>query len=341
MLLIIEKPTQKNRKFEKPPFVSVLIALRNEEENVAALCDSLKQLSYAKSDFEILFGNDDSEDDTLNLLERNKPVNSTIYSYGKESTGKFGKQRILSYLSEKAKGEYLLFTDADMRFQSNWIQSMLTQMTDEKEIVVGLTRVSGNRRLGYLQNIDWLFNEWVIGWFSRIGIYLTGWGNNMLIAKSAYNEIGGYAGLDDSIVEDVDLLRRLRPLGGELKVNINSGAVATTQALLDVGSLLHQRKRWMRGLAGLNPLMLLAGMIKILFWPAFSFLALYNIVWCFVAFAVIGLKYFLFMQISKSTGSRISVIHLLLFEIYDFVFYLITFAFYLLPIQVVWKGRKY
>ncbi|MEP3388912.1 MAG: glycosyltransferase [Reichenbachiella sp.] len=327
----------RNANDSKHPFVSILISLRNEEDNVQTLCDSLGQLTYPN--FEILLGDDDSCDSTLKLLEKSKPENAQVFSY-KNEDGSFGKQKVLAQLVKKSKGDFLLFTDADMQFHPDWIQGMLSQVSEGQEIVVGLTKVSGNSWWSKMQNMDWLFNEWIIGWFARKGIGLTAWGNNLLISKSAYHEVGGYESLKQTIIEDVTLLRALAAKGGKLVVNCDPLAVASTKSD-SFYDYLNQRKRWMIGLLKINPLIIVGGLVKWLFWPALIFLALGNPLWIMAGITILGMKFHLMSKIGKVTNSHILPFSLLLFEIYDFVFYLLTFAFYLLPIKIDWKGRKY
>ncbi|MDW3210187.1 MAG: glycosyltransferase [Reichenbachiella sp.] len=337
IVLLSNREIGRNANDSKQPFVSILISLRNEEDNVQTLCDSLGQLTYPN--FEILLGDDDSDDSTLKWLEKCKPKNAQLFSYKNEDDS-FGKQKVLAHLAKKSKGDFLLFTDADMQFHPDWIQGMLSQVSEGQQIVVGLTKVSGNDWWSKMQNMDWLFNEWIIGWFAGKGIGLTAWGNNLLISKSAYHEVGGYESLKQTIIEDVTLLRALKGNGGKLTANCDPFAVATTKPVSFYG-YLNQRKRWMTGLLRMNPLAVIGGLIKWLFWPALIFLALGNPLWIMAGITILGLKFHLMSKIGKVTNSHILPFSLLLFEIYDFVFYLLTFAFYLLPIKIDWKGRKY
>lgn len=340
VILAFTKIKQDHSADASQPLVSILISLRNEETNAESLCNSLSQLLYPKSKFEILFGDDDSDDKTLAILQQHKPENAKVIHFGNDQTGSFGKQKVLVALSKQAKGDYFLFTDADMTFQAAWIQGMLKQ-SNEDRIVVGFTKVSGNNWFAALQNLDWLFNEWIIGVFSKLGFNLTAWGNNMLISKKTYEKIGGYESLNQTVVEDVALLRKLTLVGGKLAVNVNPTAVATTKPMSSWSGLLHQRKRWMAGLSGYWPLFIMAGLVKLLFWPATIILVIVNQLWISVFFVCLVLKWVVFVKIFKVTKSKFSIIQLLLFEIYDFVFYLFTFAFHLLPIRVDWKGRRY
>ncbi|UXX78891.1 glycosyltransferase [Reichenbachiella carrageenanivorans] len=323
------------------PFVSILIALRNEQNNVPALCQSLKSLTYPVGQFEILFGNDDSEDDTLEELKKHKPDQAKIFSYSNDDTGAYGKQRVLSALATQAKGTYVLFTDADMIFDPEWVQAMLIRADSKQALTVGLTKVDGEGWFAQMQNMDWLINECVLVFFSKLGVGLTAWGNNMLIAKSTYESIGGHSQLDPTIVEDVALLQRLKANGGQLVINTCPKAVASTKPELTWVALFHQRKRWMQGLSHASIWIWLAGFVKLLIWPSLLFLLLQSqVAWGLVAL-LLGSKYLVFNRITQLTKCHFSITHLLIFEIYELVFYFLTFAFYLFPTQIVWKGRKY
>lgn len=321
------------------PFVSIIIAIRNEEYHIKELCSSLSQLTYSKSNYEILLGDDESEDDTFALLEEFKPENAKVFSLRK-TDGSFGKQKVLIELANKAQGDFLLFSDADMQFNPDWIQGMLSGTSGAHEIAVGFTRVTGSDWFSRMQNIDWLFNEWVIGWFARVGVGLTAWGNNLMVSKSTYREVGGYESIEQSIVEDVALFRAIKAIKGRLVVNYNSSAVASTEPVTFY-NLLQQRKRWMKGLSGLNPLFVLGGIVKWLFWPTLLWLAFDNVNWMVVGLFVFAIKAVIMSRVNRLTNSPHSLVFLLLFEVYDFVFYLLTFAFYLLPVKLEWKGRIY
>ncbi|MBW8051052.1 MAG: glycosyltransferase, partial [Cytophagales bacterium] len=53
----------------KFPFVSILIAARNEQDNIIDCLSALEHLTWPKEKFEVLIGNDHSEDNTKTLVE--------------------------------------------------------------------------------------------------------------------------------------------------------------------------------------------------------------------------------------------------------------------------------
>jgi chlorobactene glucosyltransferase len=99
------------------PAVSVLIPARNEAENLPALLSDLKQLNYPN--FEVIVCNDHSDDDTEEVLKSAKAGFPQLSYFNNEilPDGWIGKNFACHQLAQKAKGEYLIFIDADVRLQ--------------------------------------------------------------------------------------------------------------------------------------------------------------------------------------------------------------------------------
>ncbi len=95
--------------------VSVLIPARNEERNIGRCLDSL--LAQTHANYEIIVLDDQSTDGTWSIIERcarEHPGRVTaIRGKPLPENGWHGKPHALHQLAELAKGEYLLFTDAD------------------------------------------------------------------------------------------------------------------------------------------------------------------------------------------------------------------------------------
>src|SRR4051812_39579343 len=54
----------------KSPLVSILVAARNEEDNILACLKAIDALSYPVHRLEVLIGNDESEDGTVELVQQ-------------------------------------------------------------------------------------------------------------------------------------------------------------------------------------------------------------------------------------------------------------------------------
>lgn len=116
------------------PKVSILIAARNEEKNIAEALQSVLQLDYP--DFEILIVNDRSTDRTGEILEKMARANSIIRPLHITALPKgwLGKNHALYRAAQAATGELLLFTDADIVMHPaalrNAVQYLLVQRLD-------------------------------------------------------------------------------------------------------------------------------------------------------------------------------------------------------------------
>jgi len=110
------------------PLVSVLIPARNEEKNIERCLNSLKNQHY--KNFEVLVLNDNSTDGTEKVLERIAAEDNRIKYYnGKPLPDDwYGKPFAIQQLSSYAKGDILIFTDADTVHNPSSISWAVTNM---------------------------------------------------------------------------------------------------------------------------------------------------------------------------------------------------------------------
>lgn len=105
------------------PKISILIAFRNEAENLPYLLKDLENQSFDKTKFEIIWINDHSSDDGQVFLEQYKSDLRMQVIHLKSSQK--GKKSALKQGWEVASGDIIVHTDADVRFGKNWLKSMV------------------------------------------------------------------------------------------------------------------------------------------------------------------------------------------------------------------------
>ena len=96
------------------PLVSIVVPARNEERNIAAGIRSLLKLEYANCELVVI--NDRSTDETgkvLDEISRENPRLKVVH-LSELPKGWLGKNHAMWYGAERAAGEWLLFTDADV-----------------------------------------------------------------------------------------------------------------------------------------------------------------------------------------------------------------------------------
>lgn len=123
---------------EHLPQVSVIICGRNEQDNIIQFLPRILAQDYPN--FEVIFVNDFSEDDTEWELKKLSETHShlKIVHIKEHIRLKHGKKFAVTLGIKAAAHEILIFTDADCQPQSElWLQEMASSFTADKEIVLG------------------------------------------------------------------------------------------------------------------------------------------------------------------------------------------------------------
>ncbi|WP_067149644.1 glycosyltransferase [Pseudotamlana agarivorans] len=193
--------------------VSVIICAKNEAENLKTFLPSICEQDYPN--FEIVLINDDSTDDTLDVIEALASQYSNIKIVNVKSIEAFwgNKKYALTLGIKAAKNECLLFSDADCKpVSTHWISEMSNHFSKEKSIVLGYG--------GYLKIKNSFLNKLIryetlitaVNYFSFAlsGIPYMGVGRNLAYTKEEFFNANGFinhikvrSGDDDLFVNQV------------------------------------------------------------------------------------------------------------------------------------------
>ncbi|WP_299227185.1 glycosyltransferase [uncultured Psychroserpens sp.] len=127
-----------SRPNSKKISVSVIICAKNEANNLNAFLPSIIAQKYP--DFEIVLINDNSNDNTLEVMKSfaEKHPNIKIVDVKPIETFWGNKKYALTLGIKAASNAFLLFTDADCKpVSKNWIYEMSSRFSNEKSIVIG------------------------------------------------------------------------------------------------------------------------------------------------------------------------------------------------------------
>lgn len=193
------------------PSVAVIVAARNEEENIGPLLNHLLQQNYPDDRLEIIIANDNSSDATGSVVERFSQNNPTIQHLFIHDTPTDWSPKMwaLSKAVQASTGEILVFTDADCMMGSEWIVAMIASF---KNVDIGMVagpsplEKKDSRLWNRMLLLDSIGQDAVAaGGFSR-GIPLTSSGRNRAIRRSAFDSINGYEELKFFFSGDDDLM---------------------------------------------------------------------------------------------------------------------------------------
>jgi len=118
-------------------FISIVIPLRNEYGNLPALFDSLGNQSYPPAFFEVIFIDDHSDDGSTDIVseECNHHPNYMLLKLGEDEAGK--KAAIAKGVS-RAKGSYILQTDGDVWFGSDYVREFALRIGEtDADLIAG------------------------------------------------------------------------------------------------------------------------------------------------------------------------------------------------------------
>lgn len=201
------------------PMVSVLVPARNEAAHIAACLQTLLDQDYPN--FEVLVLDDESEDDTPAILAELAAADGRLTSYqGKPlPAGWLGKSWACAQLADHARGDLLLFTDADTRHSPGTLTAAVNVAqqlgADLLAVWPRLEAVRLGERL-LVPLIPWsVFSILSIPLAHRLpyAALSAGIGQFLLFRRRAYREIGGHAAVRRHAAEDLALCRRIKRRG--------------------------------------------------------------------------------------------------------------------------------
>ena len=182
------------------PNVTVIIPARNEEKNIGAAVGCFPGVR-------VIVVNDDSSDRTADLAAA---AGAEVISAPPLRKGNAGKPNACLAGARAATTDWLLFVDADTRYQPEFLSSMLAYAR-KKEVPI-LSAFLAQKCVSLSEKIILPY---------AFGLYFTGVsakrinsirykdalanGQCLLIRRDAYNFFGGHATVLDSVVEDVQL----------------------------------------------------------------------------------------------------------------------------------------
>tara|TARA_B100000029_G_scaffold516809_1_gene634746 strand:- start:9106 stop:10266 length:1161 start_codon:yes stop_codon:yes gene_type:complete len=201
------------------PLISILIPARNEEKSILRCLNSLINQNYKNT--EVLILNDNSTDNTYNVIKnfiKNKK-NISLLNGASLPKNWIGKHWACEQLSKKAKGEYILFLDADTAIKDDTILNAINQMEIQKADL--LTTIPKKKPRCIAEKLLFPFIDWTSLAFIPIKIsqklnnsYLSAtFGQFMLFRKGTYKSIGGHKKIKDNVLDDINLGRMIKKQG--------------------------------------------------------------------------------------------------------------------------------
>jgi len=137
-------------------FISVIIPFRNEEENLLRSVKSITEQSLDKTRYEVIYVDDNSDDNSLHVLEEvKKESNIKILKSSFSAEERAHKKKALNYAIENSNGEIIITTDADCTHGKDWLKIMTDMFDEQTGFVSGPVEFIENENLfSKLQKVE-------------------------------------------------------------------------------------------------------------------------------------------------------------------------------------------
>lgn len=341
----------KNQAPEPKTNFSIIVPFRNEADRLPELLHSFTQLNYPRAQFEIIFVNDSSTDDSVSVIQ-NFPALSFHFQII-DNIRKSGspKKDAISTAINSINNEWIITTDADCFVNPDWLTAIDSYIQNhELSMIAGAVAFSAEDSfLHQFQQIDLMSLQGAtIGSFG-IGKAFMCNGANLAYKKELFLDLNGFDG-NNGIAsgDDVFLLQKAVAKHPEKVHYLKSEAnIVLTKPLDEWKLVFHQRVRWASKAASYQSLfgkilalVVFGGNLAIVLGLLLTLAHLFSFWTWYLLFAV---KIFVDFSLLYQTGKFLQPKSVKFFLISNLVypFFSVAVALYSLFGRYEWKGRKF
>ena len=335
--ITIRKPLADSEIFD---FVSVIVPLRNEANNVIGLIENLRsQNSLANVEF--IFLNDNSDDSTFDLVSTaiEKKPNFRLIQGEPLPPGWIGKVWALHQLLAQTHGEIIVSIDADVRLTPDAISRSITLMKSTQLDFLSpyphqIAQTLGERLIQPLLQWSWMSTLLLrLSERTTFSSMAVANGQFFIVKKQALDAAGGYEAVKSAVLDDVFLARRLIKTGSHGAV-VSGAQIAECRMYSSWSEIEAGYGKSLRHAFGSIFGSISAILLLFLTGVAPLILALTGSMWGWIAFTAMTVT-----RILSARRSRMRIHDSLLHPISStLLIYLILYS-YLMRGDVKWKGR--
>ncbi|GGB05954.1 glycosyltransferase [Puia dinghuensis] len=333
---------------QSAPLVSIIVPAYNEEVNAVGSVESLLKGDYPN--FEIIFVNDGSKDQTYERVSEAFADNPNVKVYTKPNGG---KASALNYGISRSNAEFVICIDADTKLKPNAVSLLMEhfgERTGRRSGHAGLVgAVAGNVKVGNQVNLltRWQAIEYISSQnfdrkaFSYLNAITVVPGAIGAFRKKAIEDAGGFT--TDTLAEDCDLTIRILRCG--YVIENDNRSIAMTEAPETLKQFFKQRFRWSYGVMQTfwkNRDALMNWKYRWLGWAALPNILIFQYI---IPFLIPLADFFMVVGLLTGNASKIGGYYLV-FMLVDLAVALLAFSFerenltrliWLIPQRLIWR----
>jgi chlorobactene glucosyltransferase len=337
----LSKPLLPLGKLEEDHLVSILVPARDEESRLPFLLEDLYNSSL--TNLEIIIYNDNSSDETSRIVRQGMERDGRIrlIEGGPLPDGWIGKNYACHMLSKEAKGDYIIFLDADVRISPELMTDSISFLIKKKLDMLSLFPVQDMKTFGEkitVPLINWvlvsLLPLWMISRSKRSSVAAAN-GQFMLFNSHVYHKHGFHRIVKGDRVEDIRIISRMKSMGFRCQTLLSDGQVSC-RMYNNLSEAINGFSRNVNAYFGFNWLLMLIFGILTTFGPLFVLLALPF--WTFIAYLAASVLLRALVS-SLSHQDIMTSILLMPFQLFTFWIIMIRGGYKYLRGTMTWKGR--
>ena len=245
-------------------FVSIVVACRNEQNNIPPLLNNLSLQDYPEDLYEVIVVDDNSKDRTYEAAASFVGIRNLVTLKNNGS----GKKKALRSGITASSGDLIITTDADCRMDKRWIRTIAAfyEKYNPDLIICPVQLEPGHGLFRKFQELEFLSLQGITAGTAFSGESVMCNGANLAFTRKAYLEHSD--NLHDEIAsgDDIFLLHSLKLNRKSRILWLESyDVVVHTAGSPTIGSFLKQRRRWIsKGRAYNDRFTILVGIVAFL-----------------------------------------------------------------------------
>lgn len=214
-----------------PSRVSILIPARDEAGVIGSTVGALLAQDYP--DFEVVLLDDQSSDGTAEAarVAAAGDLRLRVLTGWPLPDGWLGKNWACQQLGEAASGEFLVFTDADVRWEPGALAALVGELSASGCDLLTVWPTQRTETMAERLVVP-LMALAILGYLPALAVHVLPWpafaaanGQCLAFRREAYATVGGHAAVRAEVVEDVALARRIKAAGLRLRMADGAGVI--------------------------------------------------------------------------------------------------------------------
>ena len=228
--------------------VSVVVCVKNEELVLDNLLYDLKKQKF-KGKLEFIIVDDNSSDNSKKIINKFVSIDNRFKYVSSDLGSKnlFFKKKALDAGIKASRNNHLIFTDAGCSLSDNWIQSIMSNYSNDVNFVVGLSFVDSSSNLvSKFQKVDLLML--MISTLSSFNLNypLASTGQNLSYKKNLFKSVEGFSKISNLLMGDDSIFMQLCLKYYKAKVVVSNipDSYVNSKIIFKWKDFFSQRIRW-------------------------------------------------------------------------------------------------